>query len=180
MLKTQKGFTLIELLIVVAIIALLASIVLVGLGPARVAARDARRVADLHQLQNALEIYNNKCGYYPGSASCGGAVQQTVVDANAWTNTFAMLLKQSGVASIIPQDPSSGKTYYYISSQAMGTTPAGAGYILAALLEDNSNPNLANDVDQANMTANQQAMFPTLGQIPNSCNDPATYCVGVF
>ena len=43
----RKGFTLIEILVVVAIISILASVVLVGLGPTRKIGRDARRISDL-------------------------------------------------------------------------------------------------------------------------------------
>jgi prepilin-type N-terminal cleavage/methylation domain-containing protein len=53
----KKGFTLIEVLTVVAIIGLLASIVLVGLGSFRTRGRDTRRIADLRSTQNALELY---------------------------------------------------------------------------------------------------------------------------
>ena len=69
MTNQRKGFTLIEILIVVAIIAILASVVLVGLGPTQQAGRDARRISDLHEVQNGLELYYNKCGYYPGTSS---------------------------------------------------------------------------------------------------------------
>ena len=64
-LKTNQGFTLIELLIVVAIIGLLASVVLVGLGGFRARGRDARRIADLRETQNALELYYTKNNKYP-------------------------------------------------------------------------------------------------------------------
>ncbi|MCP6720205.1 MAG: type II secretion system GspH family protein [Patescibacteria group bacterium] len=51
----NKGFTLIEMLVVIAIIGLLSSTILIGLGNARTRARDARRISDLRQVQNGLE-----------------------------------------------------------------------------------------------------------------------------
>ncbi|HEV8601645.1 MAG TPA: type II secretion system protein [Patescibacteria group bacterium] len=64
--KNQKGFTLIELLVVVSVIGLLASVVLVSLNSARAKGRDARRLADLHQIDNALANYYSDNGNYPG------------------------------------------------------------------------------------------------------------------
>src|SRR5579863_3533942 len=89
----RKGFTLIEILIVVAIIAILASIVLVGLGPTQQAGRDARRLSDLHEVQNGLELYYNSCGYYPGtsvSAPCAAyaAIGKSGTPSTAY-NTLA-------------------------------------------------------------------------------------------
>lgn len=60
----QKGFTLIEMLVVIGIIGLLSAVVVVGLAPARQEARDARRIADINQLANWMEInYNSSTGY---------------------------------------------------------------------------------------------------------------------
>ena len=56
-LKNNSGFTLIEILIVVSIIGLLSAVTLIGLGSFRAAGKDARRVADLRQYQNGLELY---------------------------------------------------------------------------------------------------------------------------
>jgi general secretion pathway protein G len=54
---TSNGFTLIELLVVISIIGLLSSIILVAMNGARMAARDSRRISDLHQIQIALQLY---------------------------------------------------------------------------------------------------------------------------
>ncbi len=64
-MKNKKGFTLIELLVVIAIIGLLATLSIVALNNARARARDARRVADVKQIQTALELYYNNYGEYP-------------------------------------------------------------------------------------------------------------------
>ncbi len=70
----RRGFTLIEMLVVIAIIGLLSSTVIIGLGSARIKARDSRRVADVTQIQNWAEInYSSANGYPP--ALTGSAPQ---------------------------------------------------------------------------------------------------------
>ncbi|TSC56947.1 MAG: hypothetical protein Greene071421_457 [Parcubacteria group bacterium Greene0714_21] len=54
-MKFTKGFTLIELLVVIAVIGMLASIVLISLGPTRAKARDSKRIVEVRQMGLALE-----------------------------------------------------------------------------------------------------------------------------
>lgn len=69
MLKTIKlnksAFTLVELLVVIAIIGIISTLAVVSLVNARESARDAKRIADVRQIQTALELYYNDAGFYP-------------------------------------------------------------------------------------------------------------------
>ncbi len=112
------GFTLIELLVVIAIIGILSSVVLASLNGARTKARDARRVAEIKQIQVALELYYDAKGKYPlalSSLVCSGTC--------------------SGGASlsVLPQDPN-GTAYLYAINNA--TTPT--LYHIGATLEQTS------------------------------------------
>ena len=117
-----RGFTLIELLVVIAIIAILASIILASINQARVKSRDARRLADVKQIQNALELYNNDNGQYPA--------------------TLAVLAPKY-IASV-PTDPQGTTTaYLYAGLQGQGSSAATCGsYHLGTTLEQSNNPAL--------------------------------------
>jgi prepilin-type N-terminal cleavage/methylation domain-containing protein/uncharacterized protein (TIGR02145 family) len=68
--KTKKpAFTLIELLVVIAIIGILSTLAVVALQNARKSARDAKRIADVRQIQTALELYYNSAGQYPATVT---------------------------------------------------------------------------------------------------------------
>lgn len=129
----RKGFTLIELLVVIAIIGVLASVVLASLNTARRKSRDARRVADIKQIQLALEMYFDSNEEYP----------ENVADlATTYLPTE-------------PKDPSTAASYpydnYESSAGAACDAAATAGtclfYHIGTLLEDTANTGLASDRD---------------------------------
>jgi len=133
----NKGFTLIEMLIVISIIALLASMILVGMGGARAKARDSRRIADIKNVQNALELYYSKYGFYPD-------VQVGLNDPDGWQD-FSDILTDPEIGigvSRIPKDPLSnvGQSYEYARSDD------GQDYIIGAKLET-KDPALDEDID---------------------------------
>lgn len=84
MKNNKQGFTLIELLVVIAIIGLLSTLSIVALNQARARARDARRLADIKQIQTALEMYFNDSFFYPASVLPGAQIASgTTVYMNA-------------------------------------------------------------------------------------------------
>jgi len=63
--KNKKGFTLVELLVVVSIIGILSSLSMVSVNIARTRARDAKRKADMSQVQLALYLYYDDNLHFP-------------------------------------------------------------------------------------------------------------------
>lgn len=63
--KLVSGFTFVEVIVVIGIIAILTTIAYASLTQIRAKSRDQKRVADVHEIQLALEYYFNKNGRYP-------------------------------------------------------------------------------------------------------------------
>lgn len=129
--NSRKGFTLIEMLIVVAIIGILASIVVIGIGPAQKKGRDSRRAADLREVQTGLELYFNKTGLYPTSGS----------QAPNWPALQTFLKGAAGIGvTQVPNDPTTGHNYLYASDASALT------YVLGATLDDPASSLFSNSV----------------------------------
>lgn len=111
----QNGFTLIELLVVIAVIGILASVVMASLNSARAKARDAQRIANVRQLQTALELYYSDNGAYPvppTSRSDGLVSNCTPGEVGArFTDGFAAMM--APYISQLADDPKAGNPWPY-------------------------------------------------------------------
>jgi len=132
-MQKHKGFTLIELLVVIAIIGLLSTLAVVSLNSARQKSRDAKRVADVKQIQTALELFFQDQNGYPGetAASVLGGTNYACLDATSFTATGC----SSPYMGLVPSAPTppSGNTYTYSAwtDSAKGTactTGVACGY----------------------------------------------------
>lgn len=141
MIKTnKKGFTLIELLVVIAIIGMLSTIVLVSLGSVRKKGRDTKRVADLRELQLAMEMYYDSNRQFP----------QTL---GALAPTYIQKLPTDPLGSATCTTGSQAGCYNYAGTQVTGGGAANcASYHLGARLEDPLNTALLNDSDGSGAT----------------------------
>ena len=125
----KSAFTLIELLVVISIIGLLASIILASLAASRAKARDARRIADLHEIRNALELYFNTNSALPGLSgpgNCNGSNGCDSTEAQPWIPGLTPTFIQS-----LPTDPINTNAIRY------RYRPSGNDYELDAHMENN-------------------------------------------
>lgn len=124
--RNNKGFTLIELLVVIAIIGMLSSVVLASLNSARAKARDARRIADMKQIANAIELYMSDNARYPaGIAACTGGSYSEPINNDS---TFVNALVPTYISSL-PSDPKpyTGNPLY---GYTYGVSTDGQNYVL--------------------------------------------------
>lgn len=140
-----KAFTLIELLVVIAIIGLLSTVILAPVQSARKKGRDAKRLAQIKQMQTALAIYYDENGQYPDSDNLGCGGWDTPGDG-----TFISALVTGGYLSAHIKDPltndSCGNLRYYRYIAGSYSCPVNKGYyyVLGVVdMETSGNPHPA-------------------------------------
>jgi general secretion pathway protein G len=104
--KNTKGFTLIELLVVIAIIGLLSTLAVIALNSAREKSRDSKRVADVKQIQTALELYfadNNAYPDTPTGDTLGDTTNSRALCTGGWKATCAT--DDTVYMGLVPEGP---------------------------------------------------------------------------
>jgi len=122
-MKKEKGFTLIELLVVVAVIAILASTVLVNLRGARERAMDTRVISALGQTRAVAEIVFSRDGHYGNLCGPGNTTLRTADTVNGLDALQREMDDNNGIVTTGVACFAAG-TDYCVSSQLNEPQPA--------------------------------------------------------
>ena len=163
-LRLESGFTLIEMILVVALLSAFAITLLTVLNPLAQfqKSNDARRKSDLYQIQRALETYYQDYGQYPPSVVSNNIYYIKNVNTNGpilWGKSWQPYM------NILPQDPSSSKSYVYYSPPSSN----GQTYYLYASL-DRGGKDL-----QACNSGNACSSLSTNGIPATACGDTCNF-----
>jgi len=82
-LKNRRGFTLVELLIVIIIIAVLAAIAIPKFSNSSIRSKESALRSNLKLVRNAVDLFRNDTGVYPGTLGDLAAVAAPANGLNA-------------------------------------------------------------------------------------------------
>jgi len=103
-IKNSGGFTLVELLVAIVIVTIISGISLASLAGQRERARDARRISELHDIEDAVNLFFLEKGYIPVS------IYSEYFDPADPDKDFIEKIFENN----IPMDPKTGDHYDYI------------------------------------------------------------------
>lgn len=111
-----SGFTLIELMVVIAIIGILSAGAVAGVNIARTKARDAKRTADVAQIQKALALVSTGgTAYALSSGECITGTDALSTDLIA-KDLMKVIPGDPSARAIAPSDPPSQPHCYFYTS----------------------------------------------------------------
>ncbi|MFA6027843.1 MAG: type II secretion system protein [Patescibacteria group bacterium] len=138
--QKTNGFTMIELLVVVAIIGVLLTLIIMAVGSANKISRDNKRLADIKEVQRALELYKADNGKYPPvndasatTTACGTGGRWCTLEN--YLNGTTLGTKYMAKLPLDPSYPNTTYTYYYDSDTGDGNQ----SYMMRVSLEYSKN-----------------------------------------
>lgn len=145
--RTQQGFGLMELLVVIAVTGLLSSLVVFTINTYQGRIRDAKRLSDLTQIRQGLELYQSQAGGYP--------------DTRAWIT--GAQISCFGAKIAIPHDPAPWMVYAY---KSLGKTSNGCGN---QAVWSNYKLEFETETDSVLGPPGTYCLKPTQGILPGKC-----------